>query len=129
MPTIEIAVTDKIAQVQGNPIIVCGNSDYTVIFDFDAEWNAYENKTARFVFIDQSCVRHWIDVQFSGTSCPAPVLSCVQWVEIGVYAGSIRTSSSARIRCLRSATDGKSRSAQIKSDFYDWYLGKLAEVI
>ena len=41
MPDIHITVRERIAQADGDPEIVCGNSDYTAVFDFDAEWDAF----------------------------------------------------------------------------------------
>ena len=43
---INIKVKDKIAAGDGT-LIVCGNSDYTVNFELDAEWDAYDKKTMR----------------------------------------------------------------------------------
>ena len=43
---INIKVKDKIA-VGDETLIVCGNSDYTVNFELDAEWAAYDKKTMR----------------------------------------------------------------------------------
>lgn len=124
MPTIEIAVADKIAQVQGNPVIVCGNSDYTVQFTFDSEWNGYAAKTARFNFV-QNGVRLYYDVLFEGNSCEIPVLNDVYEVEIGVYAGDIHTSTPARVPCVRSATDGAAQHPDPPPDIYEQLLDYL----
>ena len=43
---INIKVKDKIA-VGDETLIVCGNSDYTVNFELDAEWAEYDKKTMR----------------------------------------------------------------------------------
>ena len=40
---INIKAKDKIA-VGDETLIVCGNSDYTVNFELDAEWAAYDQK-------------------------------------------------------------------------------------
>lgn len=40
---INIKVKDKIA-VGDETLIVCGNSDYTVNFELDAEWAEYEKR-------------------------------------------------------------------------------------
>lgn len=52
MPDINITVRDKIAKAEGSPEIVCGNSDYAVVFDLDFEWDTYDLKTMRVVWID-----------------------------------------------------------------------------
>ena len=38
MPTINVTVRNKIAKSQPPAFIVCGNSDYTAVFDLDDEW-------------------------------------------------------------------------------------------
>ena len=48
MPNISITVKNKVARAD-RVIIVCDNSDYTAVFDFDDEWSAYDTKTARVV--------------------------------------------------------------------------------
>ena len=44
MPTIKITVTEKLASLEGSPVYVCGNSDYSVAFTFDAEWSAQSDR-------------------------------------------------------------------------------------
>lgn len=124
MPAIEITVAGKIAQVQGNPVIVCGNSDYTVQFTFDSEWNGYAAKTARFNFV-QNGVRLYYDVLFEGSSCTVPVLNDVYEVEIGVYAGDIHTSTPVRVPCVRSATDGAAQHPDPPPDVYEQLMDYL----
>ena len=80
MPDIKITVRDKVATGDGSRI-VCGNSDYSILFDFDAEWDDYDVKTARFVYAGMNGT--YIDVVFSGTTCHVPVLQDA----IGVYFG------------------------------------------
>lgn len=125
MPDIQITVTDKIAQAAGSPVIVCGNSDYTVTFAFDREWTRYTAKTARFNFV-RNGVRQYYDVLFEGSTCEIPVLNDVYEVEIGVYAGDIHTSTGARIPCERSDTAGAAQHADPPADVYDQLLEYLA---
>lgn len=80
---------------------VCGNTDYLIRFTLDAEWDAHENKTARFVTEDG-----YTDVLFVGTECPMPMLSGVRWVEVGVYAGDLQTSTPAYLPVDRSILCG-----------------------
>lgn len=125
MPNIQITVRGKTAQPEGAPVIVCGNSDYTVTFAFDSEWLRYAAKTARFCFV-QNGVRRYYDVLFEGDTVSVPVLSDVYAVEIGVYAGDIHTSTPARIPCARSVTDGAPQHADPPADVYDQLLAYLA---
>ena len=97
-----VDVVKKIATFQkrgGN--IVCGNNDYQIQFSFDREWDAHDEKTARFI-----CNGQFIDVDFSKTKdkniCSVPILYDTTEVEVGVYAGELKTTTSAFIGCYRS---------------------------
>lgn len=99
---LNVDVVNKIATFQkrgGN--IVCGNSDYQIQFSFDREWDAHDEKTARFIYNGQ-----FTDVDFSKTAdnniCAVPILYDTTEVEVGVYAGELKTTTSAFIGCYRS---------------------------
>ena len=102
MPNIQVTVADKIAtNMSPGVLIVCGNSDYTVTFAFDGEWDSMETKTARFLFYKQG--RSWFtDSTFTGDTVQVPVLSGVDFVLVGAYAGELHTTTPARILCSRS---------------------------
>ena len=125
MPNIQITVTDKIATAAEGSEIICGNSDYTVTFTFDSEWGRYTTKTARFNFV-RNGVWHYMDVLFDGDTCAIPTLDDVYEVEIGVYAGSIHTSTGARVPCKRSDTAGGTPHADPPPDIYEQLLEYLA---
>lgn len=127
MPDIGISVTNKIAQVSGSPVIVCGNSDYTVNFTLDSEWDAYTAKTARFAYYKNG-VFQYTDVLFEGDSVFAPVLNDVDEVAIGVYAGDLHTSTPARIPCARSITDGDAVHDPPAPDVYAQLMEYLASL-
>lgn len=95
---IKIQVADKRATVEGSPIIVCGNSDYSIDFTFDAEWEGEALKTARFVYV-QNGTSKYQDVVFTGSTVNVPVLSNTREVKVGVFAGDLQTTTPARIRC------------------------------
>lgn len=99
MPIINIRVQNKIAR---SPVghIVCGNTDYQILFDFDAEWDAYENKTARFVWNG-----HIEDVEFSGNACKVPAILGATSCAVGVYAGDLNTTTPALVVCRESILD------------------------
>lgn len=126
---ISVKVREKIAQTQGTPEVVCGNSDYVVMFDFDDEWSGYEVKTARFVWCDLKTgkVKH-SDVVFSGDICMAPVLYDTAAVAIGVYAGDIHTTTPARVPCARCITDGVYEHDEPDPDVYEQILACLREL-
>lgn len=121
-----IIVSNRIARVSGTPQIVCGNSSYSVAFQFDAEWDGYTGKTAHFRFI-RNGKPETISVDFSGTSCIVPVLSDIDFVEIGVSAGNICTTSPARVTCLRCITDIPSAAYTPPHDVYNEIMSVIQE--
>lgn len=127
MPTINITIRDKIAQAEGSPEIICGNSGYTAVFDFDSEWSAYTAKTARFRFYRNGIMQRY-DVLFTGSTVEIPVLNDIYEVEIGVYAGNIETSTGARIPCARSITDGDAVHDPPSPDVYNQLMEYLAGI-
>jgi hypothetical protein len=119
-----ITISSRIARVIGSPQLVCGNSDYTVTFSFDSEWDAYAEKTAQFCFV-RNGKPQIAAVDFTGTSCSVPVLSDVDFVEIGVTAGKIRTTTPARVPCLRCVTDAPSTLYTPPRDIYNEIMDAL----
>ena len=98
MKNLHITIKDRIATYQARcGDIVCGNSDYQIVFNFDSDWNGVTTKTARFVWNG----KHY-DQTFTGNTCPVPIISNADSVEVGVYAGDLRTTTPATIRCVRS---------------------------
>ena len=49
MPEIKIKIRDK--RAGGTGTVICGNSDYTVVWDLDQEWAFYDAKTMRVLFV------------------------------------------------------------------------------
>lgn len=121
MIDIKINITNKIATAIDAPFIVCGNCDYTVTFDFDAEWDAYQEKTARFLFVTDG-IEEYIDVLFSGNTCNAPVLPNIEKVIIGVFTGDLRTTTGAEVRCKRSILFGGKIHLDPPVDVYNQIL-------
>ena len=101
MPDISIIVSDKIAHAPDAPVIVCGNSDYILNFTLDSEWDSYDTKTARFEYAADGELKYQ-DVVFSGLSVSAPIITGAAFVEIGLYAGDLHTTTPARVPCMRS---------------------------
>lgn len=126
MTSINISISNKVATVQGAPCIVCGNSDYTAVFTFDAPWDVYEIKTARFVYTADGA-NQYTDVVFEGDTCPVPVLSGVSEVFVGVYAGNLRTTTPARIYCKQSILCGDPVHADPPPDVYAQLLELLLD--
>lgn len=100
MPEINVTVRNRITEAAGHPEIVCGNSDYAVLFDFDEEWEAYPVKTLRAVWRDLDtggmCST---ELLFEGSLVELPAFFRTNQILLGVYAGSIRTTVPVRIPC------------------------------
>lgn len=106
MPNINITVAAKIAtNTTPGEVIVCGNSDYTVTFAFDSEWDAETERTARFVYYKDG-LSLYQDVAFTGDAVAVPVLSNISYVLVGVYAGNLHTTTPAKVLCDRSILCG-----------------------
>ena len=121
MPTINVTVRNKIAKSQPPAFIVCGNSDYTAVFDLDDEWAEFANRVAVFVYY-AGRERRNERVIFDGDECPIPTLRGVRAVEVGLEAGNIRTTTPARIRCFGCITDAAGTPQEPDEDVYGQIL-------
>ena len=117
---INITIRDKLAVVADRTVYVCGNSDYTVHFDFDAEWDAYKTKTARFVYGSK-----YKDVVFDGNECPVPIIANAYGLNVGVFAGDLHTSTPAYVETERSILCGFGSPADPDPDVYAQIMEKL----
>lgn len=124
---IKITVKNRKATLVGTPVIVCGNSDYTVTFTFDDEWSLTGLKTARFVYIRDG-VQKYEDVVFSGNTVSVPVLSDVAFVSVGVFEGNLSTTTPARILCTRSILCGTGAAQGLTEDVYNQLLAEINEL-
>lgn len=118
---IEVRVDDKIASVVGDPLYVCGNSDYDVRFTFDAEWDDHDVKTARFVKSN----KEYVDVVFAGNQCTMPILENTRNVKIGVYAGNLSTTTPAVVNAQRSILCGSGLPQKPQDDVYAQIMSML----
>jgi hypothetical protein len=121
---IKISIINKYAAAEGAPVIVCGNDDYTAQFFFDAEWDAYDIKTARFVYVQNGAIKY-TDVVLTGDTAPVPVMADTKEVMVGVFAGDIRTSTPAHIHCEPSIRCGTGAPADPTPDVYDQIMELL----
>lgn len=121
MPNINITVREKIAHTISDTCIVCGNSDYVAAFNFDAEWDAYEVKTARFIWGGT-----YTDVAFAGNECPVPVIPDAVSVLVGVYAGDLHTTTAAAVEVRRSILGGSETEAEVSHEIKDTFGKMLA---
>lgn len=119
MSEIKITIRDKVAIANG-VVYVCGNSDYTIAFDFDPEWDAYETKTARFVYGEK-----YTDVVFSGNTCQVPVLTNLYGFKVGVFAGDLHTTTPAKVAAKKSILCSEGAPADPAPDVYNQIMEKL----
>ena len=113
MPEIKIKIRDK--RAGGTGTVICGNSDYTVVWDLDAEWAAYDTKTMRVNLADGT----YQDVVFTGNTAALPVLSTPGWASVGLYAGDLHTSRAADLRVLPSVTTAGGAPADPPESVYN----------
>ena len=97
MKRIEISVENLVAWQTNSIDYVCGNSEFVVGFVFDTEWNEFETKTARFIHGGE-----YTDIVFTGTECKVPVVLNATRMEVGVFAGDLRTTTPACVKCRKS---------------------------
>ena len=123
MHYINITVRNKVAVNPAQDRYICGNSDFVVRFDFDAEWDAFETKTARFIKEDGAVY----DVVFSGNDCPVPVISDTYKLQVGVFAGNLSTTTAAYVPCKKSILCGGGVPAAPAEDVYNQIMAKVNE--
>ena len=104
--TLNITVRNKIATTTDPATVVNGNNDYTVVFDFDSEWDSLSSKTAMFVYGREE--QKYKTVTFTGNSCVMPALYNTGYVLIGVFAGDIKTTTAAYVKCIPCIRDNDS---------------------
>ena len=122
MPNIQINIKDKVARGDGT-IIICGNSDYVAHFDFDSEWDEYTTKTAHFEWGNKT-----EDIVFTGNECAVPVVYDVKLITVGVYAGNIRSTTSAFFKCVACSQDENNIPAPTP-DVYAQIMELLSAVV
>ena len=123
MPEIKIKIRDK--RAGGTGTVICGNSDYTVVWALDNEWTPYGTKTMRVNLADGT----YQDVVFTGSTAALPVLSTPGWASVGLYAGDLHTSRAADLRVLPSVTTPGGAPADPAEDVYAQITEKLNQLI
>lgn len=114
MPDINITVAHKVA-VSDTQSIVCDNSDYMVHWTLDEDWSAYDTKTMRTIYMDGT----YEDTVFSGNVIELPVCTVPGAVQIGLFAGNLRTSRVAILRALPSVRSGAGAPEDPTPHVYD----------
>ena len=129
MHTIQISVRDKIATQTDDTVIINGNSDYSIEFDFDAEWTDLNNKIGIFAYND-AAAHKWAyqPVMFSGNTCAVPILRDIHCVYVGVTAGNVRVTTPANVRCRLSISDYADTEEPPSADIWGQILAKFDEL-
>jgi len=104
MPNIKIRIQNKKASLEKatDAEVVCCNSDYKLVFNFDAEWNAHAWKRVRFISdgYDGRIVESQVG---SDNTCDLPPVQKATYIDVGVYVDDqIRTSTPLRLYCIKS---------------------------
>lgn len=121
---IKISIADKRAVVEGTPVIVCGNSSYSVEFTFDEEWSKAGKKTARFSYIRDGAQKYQ-DVELTGNTVAVPPLYKIKELQVGVYAGDLVTSTPARVPCEKSIVCDSSAPEELLPGQYEKLRNEL----
>lgn len=129
MHTIQVSVRDKIATQTDGTVIINGNSDYSIEFDFDAEWADLNNKVGIFAYND-AAAHKWAyqTVMFSGNICTVPILRDIHCVYVGVTAGNVRVTTPAKVQCRLSISDYADTEEPPSADVWGQILAKLDEL-
>lgn len=123
MPIIEIEIRNKIARQTNDVSYVCSNSGYSLEFDFDAEWDGYPLKTARFIYNGG-----YRELVFSGNECPVPVIEDTNYIEVGVYAGDLKATTPVPVEAKRSILCGDDIEHEAPPvDLYDQLMAQVNE--
>lgn len=129
MNTIHISVRNRIATQTDEVVVINGNSDYSIEFDFDAEWADLNNKIGIFAYND-AAAHKWAyqTVMFSGNTCTVPILRDIHCVYVGVTAGNVRVTTPAKVQCRLSISDYADTEEPPSTDVWGQILAKLDEL-
>lgn len=116
MPQITVTVRNKIAEGDKS-IIICGNTDYLINFDFDDEWDETVVKTLRVNFAGK-----YRENVFTGNTAILPAVENTLYCSIGVYAGNLETTTPAKFICKKSILCGSEKHVDPPIDVYNQIL-------
>ena len=108
----------------GEYTVIADNSDYSVSFSFDEEWNG-KTKTVRFIN-----GKEYVDVilpENNRVGIPLQVMS-PPLISVGVYAGTLCTTSPASIKCRVSILTPDGTPKEPCEDVYGQLIGQYDEM-
>ena len=101
MQKIHISIHDRIAVAENGICAVQDNADYLAEFSFDAEWEAFPEKRAVFVWQEgEDTVAEFVGI--TQHTALMPKISGSSYVLIGVTAGEGISSTAVKIPCIPS---------------------------
>lgn len=124
---IKITIANKHCTVHDAPVIVCGNPDYTILFEFDEEWDQVAEKYARFSYV-RGGRRLYQDAKLTGDTVAVPPMHGIKELQVGVYSEGIATTTPGRIFCEKSIlcdTHTPDDMTQQQFDILFEYLGDI----
>lgn len=92
MTEIHVTVRNGAAFQTDHSAYTAGDGESWVVFHMEDDWSGYPAKIARF-----QSENGYQDVMFRGEKCHIPVFTYAQKLEVGLYAGNLRTTTPARI--------------------------------
>lgn len=120
---IEVEIKNKKAVRTNETAYVCDNSDFTVVFSFDEEWNEFDIKTARFAYDDK-----YQDIVFTGSECPMPIISNTKLISVGVFAGDLHTTTPAVVVANKSILGASGTPEPPSEDVYAQIIKLIEEI-
>lgn len=125
MPTIQVIITGKMAIPVEGPIVVCGNSDYSVKFYFDSEWDSSGQKIIAIDYRQRGHLRRW-EGELDGDTIELPTFHETDALSINILSESVETDVPAIIPCAKCATDWFDSPAEERHDVYCEIMEMLA---
>lgn len=125
---VKINVFNKIASAEKDYKIVCGNSDYTILFNFDSEWDNQYVKTAYFIYLQNGAMVTQKRI-FTGNECEVPVLFNIDLVDIGVFAGNLQTTTTCTLACDKGTLYGENVPSVPDEDVYNQLVALCNEAV
>lgn len=130
MPEITVTVNNKIPRSETR-LIVCDNSDYTIRFTFDGQWEDGP-KTVYFVLQGVGALAPAVT---DGDVCPMPPVRLSDGVSrqlaVGVQQGRIKTTSVVNFWCVPSAEDALVRGivedGDVSMTWLEWVNANMAQ--
>lgn len=130
MPEITVTVNNKIPRSETR-LIVCDNSDYTLRFVFDGQWEDGP-KTVYFVLQGVGALAPAVT---DGDVCPMPPVRLSDGVSrqlaVGVQQGRIKTTSVVNFWCVPSAEDALVRGivedGDVSMTWLEWVNANMAQ--